>query len=174
MIAAVAPKSEPSPVYHPTPKINVTQPRAYGAARSKPPTTTRASPPTTAEASLPTASTASPPANATFPRVAPADPGIDDLRFSALFDRVAETAEEQLAEGHGSRKESPGRTLDDLLQSPVWELELTCSPIRLSPASSTQRPTHADGARLVTRRLFTGGQAGSPRQTPRVKELCQA
>ena len=94
--------------------------------------------------------------------VAPADPGAEDLRFLALFDRMAETPGQQLAPDHDNKKESPGRIVDDLLQSPVWELKVTCSPTKLSPDQSTHQPTHTDGARPVMRRQYTRGDDDRP------------
>ena len=46
-----------------------------------------------------------------------------------------------------------GRTLDDLLQSPIWELELTCSPIKVTLKKSTPQKPRPFG-RQTSRQLF--------------------
>ena len=71
-----------------------------------------------------------------------------------LFDRVAKyhTASIEATTKEGTSESS--RTLDELLRSPVWELELSCSPIRLTPERTTRLAQDAAKGGAVSRRLF--------------------
>ena len=83
-----------------------------------------------------------------------ADPATPHRQFTALFDRVADHCAAQSSTATARPAQEHGWSLEELLKSPIWELELTCSPIDLT----TERdPEGAISRRGTTNphRLFT-------------------
>ena len=120
-IAMTVPADDPPRAYRPTPKPGVTRPTSGITVHTKPPTTSETSPPTTADALPPTTTTA--------PESTLGTALLTSTEFSALFDQL----EGQYAVPPPGTPElthrQAERTLDEVLGSPVWELELTCSSI---------------------------------------------
>ena len=73
--------------------------------------------------------------------------------FETLFDEIVELYARPETPRKVPEEKPSGRTLDELLQSPIWELELTCSPIEETPEKVTPEAPRPQG-RNTSRQLF--------------------
>ena len=100
--------------------------------------------------------TSTPAAKTTPPRrpqtsAAKTSPGFP---LDELFNRVARHHTVNIDSTTDRASTEPGRSLDELLRSPVWGLELSCSPIRLSPERATRHAQDLAKSHAVSHRLF--------------------
>ena len=137
-IATTAPVDNLPRPYHPTPKLATTRPASDITVPTETPTIAAASP-------LPVPA-ATPPTSDTAP--------LSSAELSALFDQLegqyAAPTPRTPEPAYGRRE----RTLDEVLGSPIWELELTCSPIHVSPGLGPRQARVTPHARPTLRRLF--------------------
>ena len=73
--------------------------------------------------------------------------------LEASFDEIVELYARPETPRKVPEEKPPGRTLDELPQSPIWELELTCSPIKETPEKVAPKAPRLLG-RHTSRQLF--------------------
>ena len=117
--AVTAPTELPAPHYRPTPR-SIHQ---GGNAVSTPPTVPAASLPLTTGT---TSTAVTQPPNVTAASQSPLPPTeLNAADFEAFFDELVELYARLETPRNVPEEKPSGRTLDELLQFPIWELELT-------------------------------------------------
>ena len=94
-----------------------------------------------------------PPTSQTASQSSPTPTELSAADFEALFDEIVELYARPETPRTVPQEKPSGRTLDELLQSPVWELELTCSPIKETPERIPPEEPRLSG-RHISRQLF--------------------
>ena len=82
-----------------------------------------------------------------------ADPASPRRQITALFNRVADHCVARTSAATELPAREHGRSLDQLLRSPIWNLELTCSPIHLTLERNSQGAS-PHRSTTIPRRLF--------------------
>ena len=123
-IATTTPVDNLPRAYHPTPRLATTRPGVDITAPTKPPTVPAASTPLVLAATSPT------------PDTTPLSSAELSAFFNQLEGHYAAPTPRTPEPAHGQEE----RTLEEVLGSPIWELELTCSPIHASPGLGPRQP----------------------------------
>ena len=145
--AVTTPAELPVPHYRPTPRTI----HQGGTPGPTSPTLPAVPPPPTTGAT--SAVVTQPPTTQTAPRASPPPTELSPADFEALFNEIAELYARPETPRKVSDEKPSGRTLDELLQSPIWELELTCSPIKETPEKAALEEPRLPG-RNISRQLF--------------------
>ena len=145
--AVTTPTELPSRHYRPTPRAI-----HQGGNPGSTPTTLPAGtlPPTTGATS---ATVTQPPTSQTASLASPPPKELSAADFEALFDEIVGLYARPETPRKVPKEKPSGRTLDELLQSPIWELELTCSPIKETPEKTAPEEPRISG-RPISRQLF--------------------